>query len=160
MALNPGFSFPEPPVFGGSPLWGVGAVSLSVPSSFFAERSPWWTPCDQIGLRCQARRHLFEPEETEAHEAREVPPAGGGYCCGGQNRFGIPFWLVVAPPILEPTLVGLGCSLGGNRDFDPWPYVSGQGINQCLENEPVFRGLVLGGRFTFGYHSNCSQLWC
>ena len=33
--------------------------------------------------------------------------------CGCQNRFGIPFWLVGAPPILEPMIVvGLGCSLG------------------------------------------------
>ena len=37
---------------------------------------------------------------------------------------GIPFWLglVNSPSILEPILVvGLGCSLGANRDFDPWP---------------------------------------
>ena len=34
----------------------------------------------------------------------------------------VPFW-VGAPPILEPILVvGLGCSLGGIRDFDKWPY--------------------------------------
>ena len=34
---------------------------------------------------------------------------------------GIPFWLVGAPPILEPILVvGLGCSVGV-RGFDPWP---------------------------------------
>ena len=41
--------------------------------------------------------------------------------CGGQNRFGVPFWLVgELPPILGPMLVvGLGCSLG--RDFDPQP---------------------------------------
>ena len=33
--------------------------------------------------------------------------------CGCQNRFGIPFWLVNSPPILEPILVvGLGCLLG------------------------------------------------
>ena len=30
-----------------------------------------------------------------------------------------------APPILEPiSVVGLGCSLGANRDFDPWPRVT------------------------------------
>ena len=36
-----------------------------------------------------------------------------------------PFWYhfgMGAPPILEPILVvGLGCSLGDNRGFDPWP---------------------------------------
>ena len=49
-----------------------------------------------------------------------------------QNRFGIPFWLVGAgaPPILGFLLVvGLGCSLGANRDFYPWP-------NFCAENGP------------------------
>ena len=35
---------------------------------------------------------------------------------------GIPSWLVNSPVILGPILaVGLGCSLGGFRDFDPWP---------------------------------------
>ena len=41
--------------------------------------------------------------------------------CGCQNRFGTPFW--GAPPVLEPILVvRLGCSLGGNQAFDPWPF--------------------------------------
>ena len=51
----------------------------------------------------------------------EVLPRGrslGPYGCGCQNRFGVPFWQVNAPPILVGILVvGLGCSLGV-RDFD------------------------------------------
>ena len=41
----------------------------------------------------------------------------------GQNMsrpMGSHFGVFGAPPILEPILVGLGCSLGV-RDFDPWP---------------------------------------
>ena len=34
----------------------------------------------------------------------------------GQNRFGIPFWLVGAFSLV----LGMGCSPGA-RDFDPWP---------------------------------------
>ena len=41
------------------------------------------------------------------------------YGCGGQNRFGIPFWLVGGfSPFLEPiSVVGLGCSLGVRFGF-------------------------------------------
>ena len=33
--------------------------------------------------------------------------------CGCQNRFGIPFWGIGAPPVFEPILVGTGTSTGG-----------------------------------------------
>ena len=41
----------------------------------------------------------------------------------GQNRWYVPFWLVGAPPILEPSLVvGLvDVRWGYDLDFDPWP---------------------------------------
>ena len=43
--------------------------------------------------------------------------------CGCQSRFGIPFWLVgeFTTHFRTYLVVGLGCSLGGHRDFDPWP---------------------------------------
>ena len=57
-------------------------------------------------------------------------------CCGGQNRFGIyifglwghwvktygiPFWLVGEFTTHFSVWLGLGCSPGANRAFDPWP---------------------------------------
>ena len=41
--------------------------------------------------------------------------------CGSQNRFGIPFWLVGAPPILEPISGDWDVHCGYDLDFDPWP---------------------------------------
>ena len=40
----------------------------------------------------------------------------------GQNP-GDPFWLVGAPPILEPVLVEVGL-FGYDLDFEPWPYIT------------------------------------
>ena len=40
--------------------------------------------------------------------------------CGGQNRVGIPFWGIGAPPILEPILVGIGMLTGGTGGTLLW----------------------------------------
>ena len=56
------------------------------------------------------------------------------YGCGSKpmgSHFG-----VGAPPILEPILVGLGCS-PGVRAFDPWPYTSCCGFNFILWESSV-----------------------
>ena len=53
---------------------------------------------------------------------------------------GIPFWENGAPPVLEPILVGIGCSLGV-QDFDPWPNPA-NGYSSQLAHSPVCFELV------------------
>ena len=43
----------------------------------------------------------------------EVEEERNTHMAVGQNRFGIPFWLVGAPPILVGILVGIGMFTGG-----------------------------------------------
>ena len=57
-------------------------------------------------------------------EAAQWEARGSEFGRGGQNRFGIPFWLV------GEFMVGLGCSLGDNRAFDPWPFQGKKGIDR------------------------------
>ena len=94
-------------------------ISLPVPTP---EAFQLWG--SQIGSACNGRRRCGCGCAGRSNSS-------SAYGCGCQNRFGMPslFWgsdvgdWVNSPPILEPILVvGLGCSLGANRGFDPWPY--------------------------------------
>ena len=51
----------------------------------------------------------------------------------GSKPMGFHFGVGV-PPIFEPILVvGLGCSLGYDLDFDPWPCILSQGDLDVLD---------------------------
>ena len=70
----------------------------------------------------------FETRSSRS-EWRGCPRRGGEECelgcemAVGQNRFGIQFRLVgeFTTHFRSYFSGGLGCSLGGNRDFDSWP---------------------------------------
>ena len=76
---------------------------------------------------------------------------GTGCMAVGQHQWD-PIFRVGAPPILEPILVvGLGCSLGGSRGFNPQPYPMPlqQGQNTSLrqvQKVDVPNGYSLGTR--------------
>ena len=76
----------------------------------------------------------------------------------------IPFWLVNSPPILEPILVvGLGCSLGYDLDFDPWPTPSSEAGASCASDSDSGRtcstlaSASLGDSLGISFHGKPSQ---
>ena len=78
--------------------------------------------------------------------------------CGGQNRFGIPFWgfSVNSPPILEPILVGIGMFTGVTiwiLAHGHLAWVWNQGIRKPGQNSPLQKPLVL----VPGCHLHCTN---
>ena len=95
------------------------------------------------GVRARASRLAFSASGLRGDSPGRSAAAVAGPLCFGTRELpwllrlvrsmwlwvktnGIPFWLVGAPPILEPILVvGLGCSLGVRAlDFDHHSHVS------------------------------------
>ena len=73
----------------------------------------------------------------------------------------VPFW-VRCITHLSPKRVGLGCSLGGNRAFDPWPY---QPIPEAAKQNDTYalRWLLRfgadPGKKDGGFSFESSRLW-
>ena len=111
-----------------------------------------WHVDEVVGHRCHSRRHSQVAHSVQEGQQllKRVRMAISPTACGCQNRFGIPFWLVGAPPILEPMIVvGLGCSLGV-RDFDPWPNHRTGSVKLCV--------LVLTGAHRASQHAKARKV--
>ena len=79
-------------------------------------------------LRCRHGGEAFGLHRRRCHcrcLKRVCPARPCDSCgCGGQNRFGIPFWLVGEPPILVGFSGDWDVHWGYDLDFDPWPCVN------------------------------------